>query len=105
MECAMNQYLIVIEKGERNYSAFSPDVLGCVATGKTIEKTVEEMKSALRLHLSEMLKDGDALPTPKGIEFHLTESQKTEEPFLEAGDYLTYIPIEVVLPDDFSIAA
>lgn len=101
----MNQYLIVIEKGERNYSAFSPDVLGCVATGKTIEKTVEEMKSALRLHLSEMLKDGDALPTPKGIEFHLTESQKTEEPFFEAGDYLTYIPIEVVLPDDFSIAA
>lgn len=101
----MNQYLIVIEKGERNYSAFSPDVLGCVATGKTIEKTVEEMKAALRLHLSEMVKDGETLPTPKGIAFHLTESQKTEEPFLEVGDYLTYIPIEVVLPDDVSIAA
>ena len=101
----MKQYLIVIEKGPRNFSAFSPDVLGCVATGKTIEKTVEEMKTALRLHHSEMLKDGDTLPMPKGIEFHLAESQQTEEPFLETGDYLTYISLEMVLPSNFPVAA
>lgn len=62
------------------------------------------MKAALRLHLSEMVKDGETLPIPKGIAFHLTESQKTEEPFLEAGDHLTYIPLESVLPEKFPVA-
>lgn len=45
------KYLIVIEKGENNYSAYSPDVLGCIATGKSIEKTIANMKSALMMHI------------------------------------------------------
>jgi predicted RNase H-like HicB family nuclease len=40
---------VIIEKG-KNYSAFSPDVLGCVATGSTIEETIKNMKEALLFH-------------------------------------------------------
>ena len=38
----MEKYLIVVEKGDTGYSAYSPDVLGCIATGKTLEKTLDQ---------------------------------------------------------------
>jgi len=58
----MQKYLVVIEKAENNYSAFSPDVLGCVATGKTIEKTIKNMKDALEFHLEGDEEIPQALP-------------------------------------------
>lgn len=42
-----NRYLVIIEKGVRNYSAFSPDVPGCIATGKTVEETIDSIRDAL----------------------------------------------------------
>ena len=45
------QYLVVLEKGENNYSAFSPDVLGCASTGRTFEETLSNMQDALEFHL------------------------------------------------------
>ena len=42
---------IIIEKAENNYSAYSPDLLGCVATGDTIEKTNANMMIAIRMHI------------------------------------------------------
>jgi len=56
------RYLIVIEKAEHNYAAYSPDVPGCVATGKTARDAEEKMKSALAMHLRGLLEDGIALP-------------------------------------------
>jgi len=56
------EYLIVIEKAESNWAAYSPDVLGCVATGRTVEETVENMRGALTLHLETMIEDGEELP-------------------------------------------
>ena len=58
----MRRYLIVIEKGKRNYSAYSPDLPGCVATGETIEETEAQMVEAIRLHLDGLAKDGAAIP-------------------------------------------
>ena len=47
----MYRFLVVIEKGENNYSAYSPDLPGCVATGSTQEETIENMKQAIQFHL------------------------------------------------------
>jgi predicted RNase H-like HicB family nuclease len=68
------KYLVVIEKGERNYSAFSPDVPGCVATGRSVEATIDEMRSALEFHLEGMAENGEAVPTAKGLDFYIHNS-------------------------------
>lgn len=61
------RYLILIEGGPpSNYSAWSPDVHGCVATGETIEQCVGEMRSALASHVELMRRDGEPAPEPTG---------------------------------------
>jgi predicted RNase H-like HicB family nuclease len=63
----IDSYLIHIEGGPpTNYGAYSPDVLGCVAVGETIEECLEEMRSALAFHLEGMLEDGEEIPKPSG---------------------------------------
>jgi predicted RNase H-like HicB family nuclease len=61
------RYLVLVEGGPpSNYSAWSPDVLGCVATGATIEECVDQMRIALAAHLELMQEDGEAIPEPTG---------------------------------------
>lgn len=45
------RYAIVIEKAENNYAAYVPDLLGCVATGKTKEETEQQIREAIEIHL------------------------------------------------------
>ncbi|MGH2915035.1 MAG: type II toxin-antitoxin system HicB family antitoxin, partial [Solirubrobacteraceae bacterium] len=60
-------YLILIEGGPpSNYSAWSPDLPGCVSTGDTIEETVAEMREAIAFHLEGLAADGDLIPEPTG---------------------------------------
>lgn len=63
----IERYLILIE-GEppSNYSAWSPDVPGCVATGDTIDVCVRQMRLALEGHLDVMRNEGEAIPEPSG---------------------------------------
>ena len=56
------RYAIVIEKTKENYSAYAPDLPGCVATGATPEETEEAMREAVRFHIEGLLEDG--LPAP-----------------------------------------
>ena len=58
----MLRYAIVIEKAEENYSAYMPDLPGCVATGQTIEEINREIRGAIEFHLAGMREDG--LPVP-----------------------------------------
>jgi predicted RNase H-like HicB family nuclease len=60
----MQRYLIIIEKANGNFSAFSPDVPGCVATGETREAAEQEMHAALQMHLKGLQEDGLPLPEP-----------------------------------------
>ena len=60
----MPRYPIVNERGLHNYSAYAPDVPGCVATGSTVEETKEQMAEALAFHIEGMRLDGERLPTP-----------------------------------------
>ena len=59
----MHRFLILIEKAGKNFSAYSPDLPGCVATGKTRESAEEQMHEAIAMHIRGLLEDG--LPVPK----------------------------------------
>lgn len=58
------RYLIVIEKANGNYSAYLPDIPGCVATGKTKEEVRKLILEALSLHLEGLEEDGLPVPEP-----------------------------------------
>ena len=60
----MHRYLVIIEKANNNYSAFSPDVPGCVATGATREEAEQELHTALQMHLEGLKEDGLPVPHP-----------------------------------------
>jgi predicted RNase H-like HicB family nuclease len=59
------RYLIVIERAPHNYSAYSPDLPGCAATGRTRKETESRMREAIELHLRGMKEDG--LPIPRAL--------------------------------------
>jgi predicted RNase H-like HicB family nuclease len=63
----VKRFLIVIESANGNYSAYSPDLPGCVATGQTIEQTEANMYEAIRLHIEGMREDGVDIPEPRSI--------------------------------------
>ena len=63
----MDVYLVIIGKTATGYSAHSPDVPGCAAVGKTVEKVMQNMKEALELHFEGMVEDGDPIPRPGGV--------------------------------------
>jgi predicted RNase H-like HicB family nuclease len=56
------KYAIVIEKTGNNYSAYVPDLPGCVATGKTREEVESHIREAIEFHLEGMREDGEAIP-------------------------------------------
>ena len=56
------RYAIVIEKAEGNYSAYAPDLPGCVATGATLAEVEFEMREAIAFHLEELRADGVLKP-------------------------------------------
>ena len=60
----MRRFLIVVEKANGNYSAYSPDLPGCVATGKTPAETKARMQSAIALHVQGLREDRLPVPDP-----------------------------------------
>jgi predicted RNase H-like HicB family nuclease len=58
------RYAIVIEKADGNYSAYVPDLPGCIATGATVEETETSIREAIEFHLDGMREDGVTIPTP-----------------------------------------
>lgn len=61
------RYLVLIEGGPpSNYSAWSPDLPGCAATGATIDDCEREMRTAITFHLEGLVESGDPVPKPSG---------------------------------------
>lgn len=58
------RYLSTLERAGHNLSAYVPDLPGCVATGKTREEVVANMKGAIAMHLRGMIEDSDLIPQP-----------------------------------------
>jgi len=58
------KFLIIIEKTKTGFGAYSPDLDGCVAAGKTRAQVVKLMRGAIKMHLEGMLVDGERPPRP-----------------------------------------
>jgi predicted RNase H-like HicB family nuclease len=63
----VHRFLIIIEQGPHNYSAYAPDLPGCIATGKTLEEVKSNMSEAMRLHVQGMVEDHETIPTAQSL--------------------------------------
>ena len=68
------KYLIVIEETKTGFSAFSPDLPGCVATGSSKEEVQKNMRDAVAFHVQGMHKEGLEVPPPRSFSTYLEVS-------------------------------
>ncbi|MFQ5772336.1 MAG: type II toxin-antitoxin system HicB family antitoxin [bacterium] len=68
------KYPVIIEETKTGYSAFSPDLPGCVATGSSKEEIEKNMKDAIAFHLDGMHKEGLEVPRPHNFSAYLEVS-------------------------------
>lgn len=89
----MASFLIVIERAENNYSAYCLDDVACVATGDTIDETLQLMQEAIALWVEYTLEDGGEIPEPKDLQYYLDSGELELAP----DDILTHVT--VVIPE------
>ena len=65
------KYLVVIEKMQTGYSAYSPDVLGCVSTGATLEEVNQNMQEAIEFHIDVLIEEGLEISKPSTCSAHV----------------------------------
>jgi predicted RNase H-like HicB family nuclease len=58
------KYPVIIEKAKNNYSAYSPDLPGCVSTGVTLKEAFSRMRDAIQFHIEGLKKEGLDIPEP-----------------------------------------
>jgi len=61
------RYAVVIEKANGNYSAYVPDLPGCIATGETVAVVENEIREAIRFHIDGLKEDGLPIPQPTSL--------------------------------------
>ena len=86
----IQRYAVVFEHGPRNWSAYSPDVPGCVATGKTLNETRGVMREALEAHLRWIHQDDEPIPVPR--------TQPEAVPGLAPADVAEWLEVDVPAP-------
>ncbi len=74
----MYRFLVVIEKANNNYSAYSPDLPGCVATGTTREKAEKNMYEAIEMHIQGLLEDKLPVPESKSFAEYVAVAEKSD---------------------------
>jgi predicted RNase H-like HicB family nuclease len=60
----MQKYLVIFEKAGKNYSAYSPDIPGCIATGSSRKEAEKNIKEAISFHIKGLVDDGLPVPEP-----------------------------------------
>jgi len=73
----MYRFLVVIEKANNNYSAYSPDLPGCVATGTTREEAEKNMYEAIEMHIQGLLEDKLPIPESKSFAEYVAVAEKS----------------------------
>jgi predicted RNase H-like HicB family nuclease len=63
----MKRYAIVVERAKSNYSAYVPDLPGCIATGTTVEETERRLSEAIEIHVIGLREDGLPVPDPSSL--------------------------------------
>jgi predicted RNase H-like HicB family nuclease len=74
----MKKYLIIIEQTKSGFSAYSPDLDGCVATGKTREQVESQMREAIAFHLDGLARNGEAIPEPHSYSAYVEVPAQTQ---------------------------
>lgn len=70
------KFLVVIEKGRKGFAAYSPDIEGCVAAGRTRRATEKAMRTALEMHLDALREEGLDIPPPRSTSTYLEVTRK-----------------------------
>ena len=73
----MYRFLVVIEKANKNYSAYSPDLPGCVATGATREEAETNIYEAIEMHIQGLLEDNLSIPESKSFAEYVAVAEKS----------------------------
>ncbi|MBM3958141.1 MAG: type II toxin-antitoxin system HicB family antitoxin [Gemmatimonadetes bacterium] len=68
----MHRFLVVIEQADGNYSAYSPDLPGCAATGKNRKEVEENIRAAIEMHVQGLVEDGQPVPVSGSIAEYIT---------------------------------
>ena len=84
------EYLIIIEPTKTGFSAYSPDLQGCVTVGETVEQTRENMEEAIELYLEELAETGETIPTPRKLKDQINTIGD-----LQNGTFIAFIPNQV----------
>ena len=71
----MRRYAVVVERAGSNYSAYAPDLPGCVASGDSVEETLANMREAIALHLRGLREDGLPVPDPSSTTTYVEVAQ------------------------------
>jgi predicted RNase H-like HicB family nuclease len=74
----MSRYLIVIEETSTGYSAYSPDLPGCIATGTTRDSVEREMHDAIEFHLDGLRRAGEPIPSPRSEASYCEWNERVE---------------------------
>ena len=61
------RYAVILEKAERNWAAYVPDLPGCITTGNTLEETERNIREAIEGHLKTLRESGDPIPHPTSV--------------------------------------
>ena len=75
----MYKFMIVMEETETGYSAYSPDLPGCVAAGSTREDTEQNMYEAIEMHISGLLEDGLSVPEPRSFSEYIILKEPSQQ--------------------------
>jgi predicted RNase H-like HicB family nuclease len=84
------KFLVIVERGSTNYSAYSPDLPGCIASGKTIEETLDSMRSAIDFHIEGIIENGDPLPIPRTLSSYVNDTDEISD-----SDILTSVETDI----------
>jgi predicted RNase H-like HicB family nuclease len=63
----VTDYLVIYERDDQGSSAYVPDLPGCIATGPTQPEVERRMRGAIRMHVSGLRADGQAIPEPRSL--------------------------------------
>lgn len=61
------RYAIVVEKSGNNFSAYAPDLPGCIATGSSVKEAEQEIQTAIQFHIEGLREDGLPIPAPSSV--------------------------------------
>ncbi|MFI5196961.1 MAG: type II toxin-antitoxin system HicB family antitoxin, partial [Chitinophagales bacterium] len=84
------EYLIIIEPTKTGFSAYSPDLPGCITVGNTVEQTRENMQEAIDLYIEELIESGENIPRPGKLKDQINTIGD-----LQSGTFIAFIPNQI----------